>query len=36
MLAQLERQFLQADLAQARQLLAEGCAHNDPFAEKPI
>ncbi|CAN7225066.1 hypothetical protein LJR066_000723 [Acidovorax sp. LjRoot66] len=33
MLAQLERQFLQADLAQARQLLAEGCAHNDPFAE---
>ena len=33
MLAQLERQFLQADLAQARELLAEGGAHEDPFAE---
>lgn len=33
MLAQLERQFLQADLAQARQLLAEGRAHDDPIAE---
>lgn len=33
MLAQLEKQFLQADLAQARQLLADGRAHGDPFAE---
>jgi hypothetical protein len=33
MLAQLERQFVQADLAQARQLLAEGQAHDDPIAE---
>ncbi|GKT25582.1 hypothetical protein [Acidovorax sp. SUPP3334] len=33
MLAQLERQFLQADLAQARQLLVEAGAHDDPFAE---
>lgn len=33
MLAQLERQFLQADLAQARQLLAEGQAHDDPIAQ---
>jgi flagellar motor protein MotB len=33
MLAQLERQFLQADLAQARQLLADGQAHDDPIAE---
>lgn len=33
MLAQLEKQFLQADLAQARQLLADGQAHDDPIAE---
>jgi hypothetical protein len=33
MLAQLERQFLQADLAQARQLLAEGQAQQDFIAE---
>jgi hypothetical protein len=33
MLAQLERQFLQADLAQARQLLADGQAHDDPIAQ---
>lgn len=32
MLAQLEKQFLQADLAQARQLLADGQAHDDPIA----
>jgi len=34
MLAQLEKQFLQADLAQARQLLADGQAHGDPIAER--
>jgi hypothetical protein len=34
MLAQLEKQFLQADLAQARQLLADGRAHEDPIAER--
>lgn len=34
MLAQLEKQFLQADLAQARQLLADGRAHDDPIAER--
>lgn len=33
MLTQLERQFLQADLASARQLLADGLAHDDPIAE---
>ncbi|SCX71318.1 hypothetical protein [Variovorax sp. EL159] len=33
MLAQLEKQFLQADLAQARQLLVEGQTHADPLAE---
>jgi hypothetical protein len=33
MLAQLEKQFLQADLAQARQLLAEGQEHDDPIAQ---
>lgn len=33
MLAQLEKQFLQADLAQARQLLVDGQAHDDPIAE---
>lgn len=33
MLAQLEKQFLQADLAHARQLLADGQAHDDPIAE---
>jgi hypothetical protein len=33
MLVQLEKQFLQADLAQARQLLADGQAHDDPIAE---
>lgn len=33
MLAQLDKQFLQADLAQARQLLVEGRAHDDPIAE---
>lgn len=33
MLAQLEKQFLQADLVQARQLLSEGREHGDPFAE---
>lgn len=33
MLAQLERQFLQADLVQARLLLAEGQANGDPIAE---
>lgn len=33
MLAQLEKQFLQADLAQARRLLADGQAHDDPIAE---
>lgn len=32
MLAQLEKQFLQADLAQVRQLLADGQAHDDPIA----
>ncbi|MGJ7613153.1 MULTISPECIES: hypothetical protein [unclassified Variovorax] len=34
MLAQLEKQFLQADLAQARQLLADGRAQDDPIAER--
>lgn len=34
MLAQLEKQFLQADLAQARQLLADGRTHEDPIAER--
>jgi hypothetical protein len=33
MLAQLEKQFLQADLAQTRQLLAEGEAYGDPVAQ---
>jgi hypothetical protein len=33
MLAQLEKQFLQADLVEARQLLAEGLAYADPIAE---
>jgi hypothetical protein len=33
MLAQLERQFLQADLAQARQLLADGESHDDLIAQ---
>lgn len=33
MLAQLERQFLQADLAQARQLLADGQEQHDYIAE---
>lgn len=33
MLAQLEKQFLQADLVQARQMLADGQAHDDPIAE---
>jgi hypothetical protein len=34
MLAQLEKQFLQADLAQARQMLADGQAFDDPIAEQ--
>jgi hypothetical protein len=33
MLNQLERQFLQADLAQARELLANGEAYDDPIAQ---
>lgn len=33
MLAQLEKQFVQADLAQALQLLADSKAHDDPIAE---
>lgn len=33
MLAQLEKQFVQADLAQARQLLDESCRQDDPVAE---
>jgi hypothetical protein len=33
MLAQLEKQFLQADLVEARQLLADGRAYDDPIAE---
>lgn len=33
MLAQLEKQFLQANLAQARSLLAEGISYDDPIAE---
>jgi hypothetical protein len=33
MLAQLEKQFLQADLAQAQQLLADSRAYGDPIAE---
>ncbi len=33
MLAQLEKQFLQADLEQARQLLAGGNSYDDPIAQ---
>jgi hypothetical protein len=32
-LPQLEKQFLQADLVQAKQLLADGQMHDDPIAE---